>query len=210
MTSPTSRRSIPLLILLALIWLPGPAATQPLTAPQQVVEKVSDELMRVLREDRQLIERDPEYVYRLVDERFLPHVDFERVSALVLGPVWREASPAQREAFGEEFKHMLIRSYAAAVNELSEWEIQYLPMSLDPDARNAIVRTRILRRGGQPTAVDYRMVRRGERWLAYDVSIEGVSLLANYRSSFVRLARERGIDGLIADLADRNLERQGS
>lgn len=205
-----------LLIWIALFFPPALAPLAPaaasagLTPPQQVVEKVSDGLMRVLREDRQLLANDPGFVYRLVDELLIPNIDTARVSALVLGPVWRQTSPAQREAFADAFKEMLIRSYATAINELSEWDIQFLPMSLASDQRDALVRTRILRPSGNPVAVDYRMVRQGERWLAYDVAIEGVSLLANYRSTFVRLAREKGVDGLIQDLAERNADRARS
>jgi phospholipid transport system substrate-binding protein len=193
-----------------LAWAVPLAASPGLTPPQQVVEAVSEGLRQVLREDRDLLDKDPQYVYRLVDELLVPNVDVVRVSALVLGPVWREATPSQRDAFAEQFKRMLVRTYATAVNELSEWQIQYLPIRMEPDQDKVLVRTRIMRAGGEPVSVDYRMARRGERWLAYDVSIDGVSLLVNYRSNFVRLAREKGIDGLIQDLAQHNAERAGS
>jgi len=201
---------LPAVFALALLGAaPAPASTQ-LNAPQQVVERVSNRLMQVLAEDRELLERDPDYVHRLVDELLLPNVAVDRLSALVLGPIWRQTNAEQRAAFAEELKDMLIRTYATAIDELSEWELQYLPMALVPDQREATVRTRILRPGGRPIAVDYRMLLRDGRWLAYDVSIEGVSLLVNYRSTFVRLAREKGVDGLIQHLADHNDTRSSS
>jgi phospholipid transport system substrate-binding protein len=184
------------------------AVADGLAEPQQVVQRVSDGLMKVLREDRALLRDDPKYVYRLVDELFLPNVDFDGVSALVLGPYWRRASPDQREAFAHEFKNMLIRTYATAVNELSEWEIRYLPLRLQPGAKEAVVRTQIMRSGGDPIQVDYRMHQKDGRWLAYDVAVAGVSLLTNYRSTFVSLARQKGLDGLIADLSARNATRR--
>jgi phospholipid transport system substrate-binding protein len=188
-----------------------PTAAEQLSEPQQVVQRVSDGLRRVLREDRSLLETDPAYVHRLVDELFLPNVDFPRVLAIVLGPYWKKATPEQRDAFGDEFKNLLINTYATAVNELSEWEIRYLPLRLRPGDKDTVVRTQVLYPGGEPVDVDYRMHLKGGRWLAYDVKVAGVSLLANYRATFVRMARKKGVDGLIEDLTARNsMRRSGS
>jgi phospholipid transport system substrate-binding protein len=181
-----------------------------LNEPQRVVQQISDELRRVLRKDRRLLETDPAYVHRLVDELFLPNVDYSRVLAIVLGPYWKKATPAQRDAFGDEFKALLINTYATAVNELSEWEIRYLPLKLRRGEKDALVRTQVLYPGGKPIDVDYRMREKGGRWLAYDIKVAGISLLVNYRSTFVRMARKKGIDRLIEDLATRNASRRGS
>lgn len=184
------------------------AANEPLSAPQQVIQQVSDGLMRVLREDRSLLQNDPAYVHRLVDELFLPHVDFDRVSALVLGPHWRQASEAQRAQFREAFKGLLIHTYASALNELSEWQIRFPPERPSASGRDLTVRTQVMRPGGEPIDVDYRMHEKGGQWLAFDVSVAGVSLLNAYRSTFTQMARERGIDGLIAELETRNAARR--
>lgn len=202
--------SVLLAALAALVFLlQAPAARAgDVSEAQQVIRGVSDGLTRVLREDRRLLETDPAYVHRLVDELFLPNVDFDRVSALVLGPHWRQATAEQRARFREAFKGMLIATYATAVNELSEWEIRFLPTREPEGARDLVVRTQVLRPGGEPIAVDYRMVERNGRWLAYDVAVEGVSLLNAYRSTFVQMAREKGIDGLIAELETRNATRR--
>ena len=187
-------------IAASVVW----AAPEPDDGPQQVVQRVSDNLMQVLREDRGRLETDPTFVYRLVDELFLPNVDFDRVSAQVLGPFWRDASPAQREGFQREYKEMLIHTYASALNKLSEWEIRYPPMRVEAGQVDLSVPTQIMRPGGQPVEVSYRMAFDGTRWRAYDVSVEGISLLRSQRSAFVRLARKKGMDGLIQDLAQRN------
>jgi phospholipid transport system substrate-binding protein len=103
-----------------------------LNEPQRIIQQVSDGLMRVLREDRNLLRTDPGYVYRLVDELFLPHVDVPRVSALALGSYWRDATPEQRRVFQAEFQRLLIQTYASALDALSAWEIRFLPMQLEP------------------------------------------------------------------------------
>ncbi len=196
---------IALALLLAVI---GPPAAAELTPPQRVIAEVSDELLRVLREDRGLLERDPGYVHRLVDEVFLPNLDFERACALVLGPFWRQATPAQRDGFADAFKTLLIQSYASALNRLSAWEIRYPPMPPSTNGERVLVPTEILQPGRTPVSVDYRMARKGDRWVAYDVLVEGVSLLAAYRSQFTSLARAKGLDGLIAELEARNATRR--
>jgi phospholipid transport system substrate-binding protein len=204
-TKPGLRLLLAGLVLASSAVVAAPARS--LEGPQQVVQRVSDGLMRVLREDRGRLETDPSFIYRLVDELFLPNVDFDRVSGLVLGPFWRDASEQQREGFRREFKEMLIHTYASALNKLSEWDIRYPPLHLEAGQRDLSVPTEVLRGGAPPVEVSYRMTFDGARWRAYDVSVEGVSLLTNYRSTFVRLARQKGLDGLIQDLAQRNATR---
>ncbi|MGB5834069.1 MAG: ABC transporter substrate-binding protein [Thiohalocapsa sp.] len=206
-----ARRTRPAMLLLALILPPSllVAADRPLTPPERVIKQVSDGLMRVLREDRRLLETNPAYVHRLVDELFLPNIDLDRVSALVLGRYWRDATKTQRRLFQSAFKDLLVNTYAHAVHSLSAWEIRYLRPRLSGDPNRVLVRTEILRPRGDPVAVDYRMIRSGGRWLAYDVAVEGISLLTNYRSTFTGIARERGIEGLIGDLQRRNATAAG-
>jgi phospholipid transport system substrate-binding protein len=195
-------------LLTAHLSVPPVAIGQDLSPPQQIIQDVSDGLMRVLREDRDLLRTDPDFVHRLVDRLFLPNVDFSRISALVLGPHWREATPAQRATFERELKRLLIQTYATALDRLSTWELRYLPMRLDPGQTRALVRTEMWQPGGSPVAVDYRMVMKDDRWVAYDVLVEGVSLLASYRAQFTEIARRRGLDGLLADLSARNATRR--
>jgi phospholipid transport system substrate-binding protein len=175
-----------------------------LNEPQRIIQQVSDGLMRVLREDRNLLRTDPGYVYRLVDELFLPHVDVPRVSALALGSYWRDATPEQRRVFQAEFQRLLIQTYASALDALSAWEIRFLPMQLEPGTTRTLVRTEIQQPGGQPVRVDYRMALSDGRWRAYDVAVQEISLLASYRSQFAAVAQRRGIDGLLEELSARN------
>lgn len=188
-------------------------AGQELSEPQKVVEAVSDGLMSVLRKDRQRLKTDPDYVYEIVDELFLPNVDVNGVAALVLGRHWRSASPEQKDAFNREFKRLLVQTYATALNEISVdgWETLYLQTrELEGKIKRVVVRTQIVRPGNKPASIDYSMRHDGTRWLTYDVSVEGMSLLTNYRSSFHRIASQKGLDGLIQELASRNDARRGS
>ncbi|NCA70349.1 MAG: ABC transporter substrate-binding protein [Sphingobacteriia bacterium] len=183
-------------------------ASAGLNEPQRIIQQVSDGLMQVLREDRTLLKTDPAFVHRLVDELFLPHVDLARVSALALGPYWREATPEQRRQFQAEFQRLLIQTYASALDSLSAWEVRFLPMSLAPDVDRTIVRTEVKQPGGQPIRVDYRMARVDGRWRAYDVAVQEISLLASYRSQFTAVVQSRGLDGLLAELSERNATRR--
>ena len=206
-----ARRLAAGLVIAALMLVAAPAqplATETLSEPQRVIQTLSERLTRVLREDRSLLRNDPAYVHRLVDEYFLPHVDFNRVSAMVLGPHWRQASQSQRAKFREAFKGLLIHTYASALNELSEWQIRFPPMRPSANERDLVVRTQVMRPGGEPIDVDYRMYQKDGRWLAYDVSVAGISLLSAYRSTFTQMAREKGLDGLIAELETRNASRR--
>ena len=193
---------------MALLALPALATT--LEAPQQVIKGVSDQLMGILRSDRQLLEKDPTYVYRVAEDVFSPHIDFDRVASLAMGRYWRRADTGQRAAFIRGFKRLKLHTYATALRELSDWEVTYTPLRMRPDQTEAVVRTQVNRDGGQPVDVEYRMHLRQGAWLAYDVKIEGISLISNYRSSFTTVARNKGIDGLIEELAAMNATRAES
>lgn len=132
-------------------------------------------------------------------------MDFNRVSALVLGKYWKTANDAQKERFRQEFKTLLVRTYATAFTEYADWTIRYLPLKMEPEEDKVVVKTEILQPGAAPTAVDYRMANVGGEWKVYDILIEGVSLLQNYRTSFGQeIAQSGSLDGVINRLAERN------
>ncbi len=172
--------------------------------PQLVIQEASNRLRTVLQEDRAHLMQDPAYVYRVADRVLLPHIDMKRMSSLVLGRHWRKASTDQKQAFSAEFTRLLVRSYSAVLRESGEWEARFAPLRMQPDSKRVVVQSEVIRPGAQPVAVDYYMYLNGAHWLAYDVKIEGVSLVTNYRSSFARLIRQKGIDGLIAELEAKN------
>lgn len=174
-----------------------------LSPPQQVIAGVSEDFKVVLRDHRERL-ADRAFLRRVVDTQVLPRLDLEGLTSLVLGPWGRDATPAQRAAFIDAFKELVINTYAHAAPEIGPWELRWLPMRPEPRPDRALVRTEVLRPRALPIAVDYRMVERDGRWLVRDVLVEGVSLLASYRDAFSGIARERGLDGLIAELRRRN------
>jgi len=193
--------------ILAFVFLTSTSITAAeLSAPQQVIQDTSNEIKLLLKRDRDLLASDPAYVYKMVDEVLVPHFDLNRIAGLVLGRYWKRASAEQKETFKHEFKRMLVRTYATAFNELDDWDINFLQTRTGKKPNDVMVRTKISR-NGPPVAVDYRMRDKGEGWKVYDVKIEGMSLVTNYRSSFNRLIRTGGMNGLLTHLADSNNQK---
>lgn len=204
-------RSQARLLLLLLTWLLSPPTlAEPLQEPQLVIQSISDQLRQVMDRDQNRFETDPSYVFRLANDILVPNIDFDRVSSLALGKYWRKASQAQRSAFAAEFKKLLVRTYSTAFYEFMNWDIRYSPLRLSPTMDDASVSTKVLRPDAPPVTVIYRMHRRSGHWMAYDVKIEGVSLVTNYRSRFSREVRQGGMDGLVDLLTRLNNQRSAS
>ncbi len=183
----------------------GAGAAVPEPDPVAVVRATAERVLAALEAEHEALAAHPERVYGLVEAHVLPRFDFEAMARLALGRFWRRATPAQRRRFVREFRTLLVRSYATALLEYSGEPIEYLPLRGDPAAGEVTVRTRIAQPGGFPVEIDYRMRRgRDGRWRVVDVAVDGVSLVANYRSSFAAEIRARGIEGLIRTLAARN------
>lgn len=194
------------LLFSAFVFLGTAVHAEELSAPQQVIEDTSNEVKLVLKRDRDLLTSDPAYVYHMVDEVLVPHFDLNRISGLVLGRHWKRATDEQKTAFQHEFKRMLVRTYATAFNELEDWDMSFLNTRPGRDENDVVVRTQITRQG-PPVAVDYRMRFKDNAWKVYDVKIEGMSLVTNYRSSFSRLMRTSGMTGLLTHMTDANNEK---
>ncbi|MEJ1355395.1 MAG: ABC transporter substrate-binding protein [Candidatus Sedimenticola sp. (ex Thyasira tokunagai)] len=195
------------LFLLVLLLTPVGASAEKLAAPQQVIQDISDSLQGVLSDNGDLLKSDPAYVYRLANEVLVPHIDFARVSSLVLGKHWRRASVSEREAFAREFRRLLVRTYSTAFHEFDMWEIRYQPLRMKAGSDDLSVQTKVIRPGAAPVAVVYRMHLKEGRWMAYDVKIEGISLVTNYRSGFARDLRKGDMTHLIQRLSDLNERR---
>ena len=189
------------------------ASVAAVPGPDEVIRDTTKHLFRELRLQREAIKSDPQRAYEVADQILVPHADFRRMSRWVLGRYWKTASKEQRKRFGEEFRTMLVRTYASAMSEFLDVILEHedsiiVPtQSVEPDAKRAVVRSEIRRNdGGRPVKVNYRMHRGRHGWKVYDVAIEGVSLVTNYRSTFAREIQRKGMDGLIADLSRRNEE----
>jgi phospholipid transport system substrate-binding protein len=188
---------------LATVFSVNGFAGEALAPPQQVIESTSNQLQSTLQKPE--FKSDFKKATQFVDRVISSHVDFDRVSALVLGKNWKGATQAQKEQFKKEFRMLLVRTYTTAFTEYSDWKIEYLPLEPGDDDKKIVVKTLILQSGGHPVAVNYRMVKDGDDWRVYDILIEGVSLLQNYRSSFNDDIEQGSLDALIKKLADRNV-----
>lgn len=180
------------------------SAEETLAPPQKVIQSTANQLQVSLQKPE--YKADFKKATTLVDQIINPHIDFERVSVLVLGQHWRTATPEQKTKFKKEFRMLLVRTYTTAFTEYSDWKIRYLPLETDgSDKKRTTVKTEILQSGGQPVAVNYRMINSGADWKVFDVLIEGISLLQNYRTSFASEIEQTGsLDKLIAHLEQRN------
>lgn len=193
-----------LAILLTLLPVAGVTAAE-LTAPQQAIAAASDQLQQKMQ-DKNFV-KDFTQVTQFVNTAIYPHTDFDKISALVLGKLWKTATPEEQERFKHEFQTLLIRTYSRAFVEFKEWSVHYLPLEMEAGATKVIVKTEVLQPGIQPIGVDYRMALSNGEWKAYDIMIEGVSLVTNYRATFSNEVETKGsLSAVIDGLAKRNAE----
>ena len=189
-------------VLLATFLFSGPAFA--IKAPQDLVSETTDKITGVLRVEQDKIKANPNRLYEIVDEIVLPHFDFHRMSSWVLGKYWRKANDKEKEQFTSEFRVLLVRTYAKALNDNYDKKIAMLPVRMKNDGKEATVRTEVQQEAGFPIPIDYKMYVKGDAWKVYDVSVDGISLVANYRTSFAQEIRKDGLPKLISRLADRN------
>lgn len=176
-----------------------------LIEPQRVIEDASNQLKVKMQEPG--FTKDFRKITEFVNSVIYPHADFDLISSLVLGKLWKHATPAEKEAFKKEFQTLLIRTYSRAFVEFKEWSVRFLPINAEEDQRKVMVKTEILQPGLQPIAVNYRMLFTKGSWRVYDILIEGVSLVTNYRTSFKNeVERSGSLQEVIDQLAKRNIE----
>lgn len=172
--------------------------------PDELVKRTSEDVIAIVKSDKDIQAGNQDKIFALAEEKILPNFNFERVSRLVLGKNWTKATTEQKSAFQTEFRTLLLRTYATALSKYKNQTIEYKPLRLADGATSAAVKTVILQPGGQPIAVDYALEKQTDSWKVYDIVIEGVSLVTNYRSQFTQEIRQNGLDSLIKKLADKN------
>jgi len=173
-------------------------------SPQELVQKTADDVLLILKTDKD-IQDNKEKIYQLAEEKILPNFDFERVSRLVLGKAWRKVDDNQKNQFKTEFKTLLLRTYAVALGKYKDQQIEYKPLRMNPEDAIATVKTSIIQSGAQPISVDYTLAKIEDgSWKVFDITIENVSLVTNYRSQFASEIKNNGIDSLISKLAGKN------
>lgn len=170
----------------------------------ELVKRTAEDVLNTLKNDKDIQAGNQQKIYALAEEKILPNFDFERVCRMVLGKNWRTATPEQQATFQKEFRTLLLRTYATALGKYKNQVIEYKPLRAEAGAKNVSVKTQILQPGGQPISVDYSLVKLDNGWKVYDIVIESVSLVTNYRSQFSSEIRDNGLDSLNKKLADKN------
>jgi phospholipid transport system substrate-binding protein len=191
-------------IVLATVLLASGVAYGTPDSARLLVIDVSNQVIQALNKEPDVAQRDSAYVYELVNRIVVPHFDFDATAKLALGHYWREMNPQQRQRFIAEFRTHLVRFYAVSLAKYKDQQIDYKPLRAPAAADEVAVHTEVQQRNGPPIPIDYRMHLKGGDWKVYDVTIEGVSMVASNRSSFAAEIRQGGIDALTDRLARRN------
>jgi len=173
--------------------------------PQALVKQASDDMLKALAEHEAELETNPDKIYELVESILMPHFDFEKMSKLALGKNWRAANDEQRVRFIEEFRLLLVRTYSTAMLEYTDEEIRFLPFRDDLSRKRVTVPMEVVQTAGPSIPMALSLYQNDDAaWKVYDVKIDGISLVTNYRSSFANEIRNGGMEKLIQSLADRN------
>jgi phospholipid transport system substrate-binding protein len=190
------------LLLLALVsGLNMPAALAADTPPDVLARTTTQEVLAILKQDKELQTGNLTKVYQLVEAKILPNFDFNRMTQLALGKHWPRATAKQKQSLVTEFRNLLVRTYSSSLTAFSNQTVEFKPLTMKPGDTDVTVRSEIRQPGGQPIPIHYSMYKTSFGWKVYDVSIDGVSLVTNYRASFANTIRQNGIDGLIKTLA---------
>ena len=179
------------------------AQAQTATAPDALIKQVSTEVIDSVKSDKAIQAGDVGKIIALVDAKVMPHVNFQRMTASAVGRFWRTATPEQQKRLQDEFKTLIVRTYAGALTQVKDQTVQLKPLRAGADDSEVVVRTEVKGKG-DAIQLDYRLEKAGTSWKIYDVNVLGVWLVEQYRSSFSQEIGSAGIDGLIAKLAERN------
>ncbi len=175
-------------------------------APDAFIKRLSDEVMGSIKSDDKIRAGDTSRVLALVNSKIMPNVDFARMTAATVGPKWRQATPEQKKRLQDEFKVLLVRTYSGALSQVDDQTITVKPLRANPEDTEVVVRTEVRGRG-DPIQLDYRLEKtpgQGSGWKIYNLNVLGVWMVETYRNQFSEVANNKGVDGLIAALEERN------
>jgi len=180
-----------------------PALAQDL-GPEDLVKKVTQEVMDAIKSDKQLAAGDKQKALKLAEEKILPHVDFEEATRLAVGRGWAQATPEQKKQLVAEFRNLLVRTYSNAIQAYAGQQMKVMPVRMKPGDTEVTVHNQFMRSGARPVRIDYSMRKTDKGWKIFDIVVEGVSLVLTYRSEFDAVVKQEGIDGLIKRLLQKN------
>lgn len=177
---------------------------QTIEGPVDMLKRTSDEVIKILQDQRDQIEAEPGLIYKIVDDYIIPHLDDVTMAKLALGKNWRKADNEQKIEFVDQFRTLLVRTYSKSLQEFSDQTIKFHPVTLDAEETKIVVKSDVLQSGGPTIPISYRMRIKDNAWKVYDINIDGVSLVTSYRGTFAQEVRKGGITGLLKMLRDKN------
>jgi phospholipid transport system substrate-binding protein len=193
----------PLILVLSLVVSPVFAVAE-IMAPDELIKATSHDVLEIINNDKHAGDANNKKLLDFIDAKVLPHFDFERMTRLAVGRAWRTATPEQKAALVVEFRTLLVRTYSKAFTLYKDVSVETKPVTVPPNADEVTVKTVIIRASAPPVPVNYEMEKTATGWKAFDVSVEGISLVATHRGSFAEKVQQSGIDALIKSLADLN------
>jgi len=174
-------------------------------SPDAMVKKITDEVLTIVRHDKDIQNGNTKKAIELVEVKVLPNFNFQRMTALAMGRDWNKANPDQKKRLTEEFKTLLVRTYSNALTSYRDQTVRYKPTKMQAGDTDVVVKTEIVQPGNKPIQLDYSVERQDNNgWKIYDVVVAGVSLVSNYRDTFNQEVRANGVDGLIQMLVNKN------
>ncbi len=190
-------------VVAALFWSQSVFA-QPVESPMVLLERTSQQVIKILKEDHELLKKEPTRVYKIIDDYILPHLDEVTMAKLALGKNWKRATREQKLAFIKEFRNLLVRTYSKSLIEFSDQKINFFPVKLAADAKKASVKAEVIQPGGPSIPMAYRVRVKNNAWKVYDIKIDGISLVTSYRGTFTQEIRKSGMEGLLKYMRDKN------
>lgn len=194
-------------LFLGLFLLSSPVLAQE-DSPDALIKKVTDDVLTIVRQDKDIQNGNTKKAIDLVEVKVLPHFNFQHMTALAMGRDWNKASPEQKKRLTEEFKTLLVRTYSNALTGYKDQTVRYKPTKMQAGDAEVVVKTEIVQPGNKPIQLDYSLEKLDNGWKVYDVIVAGVSLVSNYRDTFNQEVRANGVDGLIQMLVNKNKQME--
>ncbi|HTH45114.1 MAG TPA: ABC transporter substrate-binding protein [Oxalicibacterium sp.] len=179
-------------------------------APDALIKRVSEEVMAVAKTDKDVQNGNSRRIQQVVDEKILPYVDFQRMTALAAGRYWRDATPDQQKRLTDEFRSLLMYTYSGAISQIRDQKIEYRPLRADPADTEVVVNTQVIQPRAEPIQLSYRLEKTPAGWKIFDMNVLGAWLVQTYKGSFASEIGKSGVDGLIKTLAERNQKLAGN
>lgn len=179
-------------------------------APDVLIKRISEDVMMTAKSDKEIQSGNSRRVQQIVEEKILPHIDFQRMTSLAAGRHWRDATPDQQKQLTTEFRSLLVYTYSGAISQIRDQKLEYRPLRADAADTDVIVNTQVLQTRAEPIQLSYRLAKSSSGWKIYDINVLGAWLVETYKGSFAAEISKNGIDGLIKTLTDKNKKLAGS